>query len=144
MQTVNDLLKSKGDQVWSIEYNATVKDALQLLSEKDVGALPVVLKGELVGIFSERDYARKMAQMNQFDMKEPVSELMTSKVLYVDRSYKIDECMNLMTEKHVRHLPVLEEGKLVGVISIGDLVKAINTSQTEKISQLENYIYGKW
>ena len=112
MQTVNDLLKSKGDQVWSIEYNATVKDALQLLSEKDVGALPVVLKGELVGIFSERDYARKMAQMDQFDMKEPVSELMSSKVLYVDCSYKIDECMNLMTEKHVRHLPVLEEGKI--------------------------------
>ena len=144
MQTVNDLLKIKGNQVWSIEYNATIKDALQLMAQKDVGALPVVKNKQLIGIFSERDYTRKMAQLENRTMTAPVSESMTSKVLYVGLSNSIEDCMKLMTEKHIRHLPVLEDGKMVGMVSIGDLVKAINTTQTEKISQLENYIYGKW
>ena len=144
MQTVNDLLKIKGNQVWSIEYNVTIKDALQLMAQKDVGALPVVKNEQLVGIFSERDYTRKMAQLENCTMTAPVSESMTSKVLYVGLSNSIEDCMKLMTEKHIRHLPVLEDGKMVGMVSIGDLVKAINTTQTEKISQLENYIYGKW
>lgn len=144
MQTVNDLLKIKGNQVWSIEYNVTIKDALQLMAQKDVGALPVVKNEQLVGIFSERDYTRKMAQLENCTMTAPVSESMTSKVLYVGLSNSIEDCMKLMTEKHIRHLPVLEGGKMVGMVSIGDLVKAINTTQTEKISQLENYIYGKW
>lgn len=144
MQTVNDLLKLKGNQVWSIAYNDTIKDALQMLAEKDIGALPVLKDGQLVGIFSERDFTRKMAQSEKCAMTDPVSENMTSKVLYVNRSNSVEECMELMTRKHIRHLPVLDEGKMVGMISIGDLVKAINSVQTEKISQLENYIYGKW
>jgi CBS domain-containing protein len=144
MQTVNDLLKIKGNQVWSIEYNATIKDALQLLAQKDVGALTVLKNGQLVGIFSERDYARKMAQLEQCSLAAPVSEIMTSRVLVVNNSNSVEECMSLMTDKHIRHLPVLEGDKLVGIISIGDLVKAITSDQTEKISQLENYIQGKW
>jgi CBS domain-containing protein len=144
MQTVNDLLKIKGNQIWSIEYNATIKDALQLLAQKDIGALPVVKNGQLVGIFSERDYTRKMAQLEQCTLTAPVSEIMTSRVLFVNRSNSLEECMSLMTDKHIRHLPVLQEDKMVGIISIGDLVKAITSDQTEKISQLENYIQGKW
>jgi CBS domain-containing protein len=144
MQTVNDLLKIKGNQVWSIEYDASIKDALSLLAQKDVGALPVVKNGQLVGIFSERDYARKMAQLEQCTLTEPVSEIMTSKVLVVNSSNSVDECMSLMTDKHIRHLPVLQGDKLIGIISIGDLVKSITSDQTEKISQLENYIQGKW
>ena len=144
MQTVNDLLKIKGNQVWSIEYKATIKDALQLLAQKDVGALTVLKNGQLVGIFSERDYTRKMAQLEQCSLAAPVSEIMTSRVLVVNKSNSVEECMSLMTDKHIRHLPVLEGDKLVGIISIGDLVKAITSDQTEKISQLENYIQGKW
>ena len=144
MQTVNDLLKIKGNQVWSIEYNATIKDALQLLAQKDVGALPVVKNGQLVGIFSERDYTRKMAQLEQCSLTSAVSGIMTSRVLVVNPSNSVEECMSIMTDKHIRHLPVLQGDKLVGIISIGDLVKSITSDQTEKISQLENYIQGKW
>ena len=144
MQTVNDILMTKGKEIWSIEYSATIKDALQLLAKKDVGALPVVKNGQLVGIFSERDYTRRMAQLEECTMTAPVSEIMTSKVLYVNLSNSIEECMSLMTEKHIRHLPVLEGNKIVGVVSIGDLVKAIISDHTEKINQLENYIQGRW
>jgi len=144
MHTVSDLLKTKGNQVWTIEYDATIKDALQILAQKDVGALPVVKNGKIVGIFSERDYTRKMAQLEKCTMSTPVSESMTSKVLYVNLSNSIEDCMALMTEKHIRHLPVLEQDNMVGLVSIGDLVKAIISNQTDQINQLENYIQGKW
>ena len=144
MHTVNDLLKTKGNQVWSIEFNSAVKDALQVLAQKDVGALPVVKDDKLVGIFSERDYTRKMAQKDECSMDAPVSDIMTSKVFYVNLSCSIEDCMALMTERHIRHLPVLEQDKMVGLISIGDLVKAIISNQKDHINQLEDYIQGKW
>lgn len=144
MQNVNDLLKTKGNQIWSIEFNAPIKDALQVLAQKDIGALPVVKNDKLVGIFSERDYTRKMAQKETCTMDSPVSEIMTSKVFYVNLSCSIEDCMALMTERHIRHLPVLEQEKMVGLISIGDLVKAIISNQKDHINQLEDYIQGKW
>jgi CBS domain-containing protein len=144
MQNVNDLLKTKGNQIWSIEFDAPIKDALHVLAQKDVGALPVVKNDKLVGIFSERDYTRKMAQKDTCTMDAPVSEIMTSKVFYVNLSCSIEDCMALMTERHIRHLPVLEQDKMVGLISIGDLVKAIISNQKDHINQLEDYIQGKW
>ena len=144
MNTVNDLLKTKGNQVWSVEYDAIIKDALQVLAQKDVGALLVVKNGKMVGIFSERDYTRKMAQKDECSMDAQVADIMTSKVFYVNLSCSIEDCMALMTERHIRHLPVLEQDKLVGLISIGDLVKAIISNQKDHINQLENYIQGKW
>lgn len=144
MHTVNDLLKTKGNQVWSIEFNSAIKDALQVLAQKDVGALPVVKDDKLVGIFSERDYTRKMAQKDECSMDAPVSDIMTSKVFFVNLSCSIEDCMALMTERHIRHLPVLEQDKMVGLISIGDLVKAIISNQKDHINQLEDYIQGKW
>jgi len=144
MNTVNDLLKTKGNQVWSVEYDAIIKDALQVLAQKDIGALPVVKNGKMVGIFSERDYTRKMAQKDECRMDTLVADIMTSKVFYVNLSCSIEDCMALMTERHIRHLPVLEQDKLVGLISIGDLVKAIISNQKDHINQLEDYIQGKW
>jgi CBS domain-containing protein len=121
-----------------------IKDALQVLAQKDVGALPVTKDGKLVGIFSERDYARKMAQKDECSMNTLVSELMTSKVFYVNLDCSIEDCMALMTERHIRHLPVLEGDEMVGMISIGDLVKTIISTQKDQINMLENYIQGKW
>lgn len=144
MKNVRELLKIKGNQVWSIAYDMTVKDALQILAQKDVGALPVTKDGKLVGIFSERDYARKMAQKEECSMSTLVSDLMTSKVFYVNPDCSIEDCMALMTERHIRHLPVMEGDEMVGMVSIGDLVKAIITTQKDQINMLENYIQGKW
>lgn len=144
MRNVRELLKIKGNQVWSIAYDMTIKDALQILAQKDVGALPVTKDGKLIGIFSERDYARKMAQKDECSMNTLVSELMTSKVFYVNLDCSIEDCMALMTERHIRHLPVLEGDEMVGMISIGDLVKTIISTQKDEINMLENYIQGKW
>jgi len=144
MRNVRELLKIKGNQVWSITYDMVIKDALQVLAQKDVGALPVTKDGKLVGIFSERDYARKMAQKDECSMNTLVSELMTSKVFYVNLDCSIEDCMALMTERHIRHLPVLEGDEMVGMISIGDLVKTIISTQKDQINMLENYIQGKW
>ena len=144
MNTVNDLLKTKGNQVWKIEYDTSIKDALQLLAQKDVGALPVVKNDKLVGIFSERDYTRKMARKEECSMDAQVADIMTSKVFYVNLACTIEDCMALMTERHIRHLPVLEGEKMVGLISIGDLVKTIITNQKDHINQLEDYFQGKW
>jgi CBS domain-containing protein len=144
MRNVRELIKTKGNQVWSIAFDMTIKDALQVLAQKDVGALPVTKDGKLVGIFSERDYARKMAHKDECSMNTLVSELMTSKVFYVNLDCSIEDCMALMTERHIRHLPVLEGDEMVGMISIGDLVKTIISTQKDQISLLENYIQGKW
>lgn len=144
MRNVRELLKTKGNQVWSIAYDMTIKDALQVLAQKDVGALPVTKDGKMVGIFSERDYARKMAQKDECSMNTLVSDLMTSKVFYVNLDCSIEDCMALMTERHIRHLPVLESDEMVGMISIGDLVKTIISTQKDQINMLENYIQGKW
>lgn len=140
MRSVQQLLEEKPQQVLSIQPQATVFDALMLMAEKDVGAL-VVLEGEkLVGIFSERDYARKIILFGKSSRETSVGEIMTAKVVCVRPEQMVDECMALMTQKRVRHLPVLSEKKVVGIISIGDVVRAMLQDQQHTIEQLEQYI----
>ena len=143
MLTVYQLLQNKGRDTWSINPDATVYEALNLMSEKEIGALLVLENRELVGIISERDYARKVILKGKSSMSTPVREIMTSRVYYLRTDQTIDDCMALMTSKRIRHLPVFEDGQLVGVISIGDVVKAIISQQEFVIEQLENYITGK-
>ena len=143
MKTVRELLRNKGDQVYSLGPEATVYEALTLMAEKDVGALLVLDSGQLVGILSERDYARKIVLKGKTSRETPVREIMTEKVVWVRPDQTIEECMALMTNKRIRHLPVLEGGRLLGVISIGDVVKDIISEQEFMIEQLENYITGK-
>jgi CBS domain-containing protein len=142
MKKVRDILEVKGRDVWSIGPDASVFDALKLMAEKDVGALVVLDGGNLVGIISERDYARKIALLGRASPTTQVKEIMTTDVVCVDPEQNVDQCMALVTEKRVRHLPVLENGKLIGLISIGDLVKSIITEQQFIIEQLERYITG--
>jgi CBS domain-containing protein len=142
MITVRQLLKTKGNGLWYISPKASIYSALQLMSEKEVGALPVVEEGKLVGIFSERDYARKVILKGRSSLETPVSEIMTPKVLTVQLDETMEKCMELMTDKHVRHLPVLDNGQLVGIISIGDVVKEIITDRERFIVDLQNYIEG--
>jgi len=143
MHTVGQILRKKGHDIWSISPDTTVYEALQMMADKNVGALVVLENGELVGIFSERDYARKIVLQGKTSRQTAVSEIMTSRVNCVHPEQTTDECMALMTAKHIRHLPVLDEDdRLVGVISIGDVVKAIISDQEFVIEQLENYIKG--
>ncbi len=142
MTTVGKLLESKGTQVWSIPPNATVYDALRLLAERDIGALLVIQGEQLVGILSERDYARKVILKGKSSMKTAVSEIMTERVVVITPQNTVEEAMAVMTEKHLRHLPVVEGEKVVGVVSIGDLVKAKIADQRFIIEQLERYISG--
>ncbi len=142
MTTVRQILGSKGRDVWSVSPDATVYDAIKLMAEKNAGAL-VVLEGDLLrGIISERDYARKVILKGKSSKEIPVKEIMSVDVVTIRPEQSIEECMSLMTHKRIRHLPVLEENKLVGVISIGDVVKAIISEQEFTIKQLENYITG--
>ncbi len=143
MKTVNELLRYKGPQVYSIGPDASGSEALTLRAEKDVGALLVLEGDNLVGILSERDYARKIVLKGKTSRETSVREIMTERVVWVRPDQTIDECMALMTNKRVRHLPVMEESRLVGVISIGDVVKDIISEQEFVIAQLENYITGK-
>ena len=140
---VRQLLKTKGNEIWSIAPQATVYEALQIMSEKDVGALLVVDKGNLVGIFSERDYARKLILKGRFSKDTTVGELMTRGVLYIESQSTIEHCMALMTAKRVRHLPVLENERLIGIVTIGDVVKQVISDQEFTIQQLERYIKGE-
>ena len=142
MKKVQDILEVKGRDVWSIGPDASVFDALKLMAEKDVGALVVLDGGNLVGIISERDYARKVMLLGRTSPTTRVKEIMTSHVACVDPEQNVDQCMALVTEKRIRHLPVMENGKLIGLISIGDLVKSIITEQQFIIEQLERYIKG--
>jgi len=143
MKTVRELLRNKGHQVYSIGPDASVYEALTLMAEKDVGALLVLDAGQLVGILSERDYARKIVLKGKTSRETPVREIMTERVVWVRPDQTIEDCMALMTNKRIRHLPVLEAGRLIGVISIGDVVKDIISEQEFIIGQLENYITGK-
>lgn len=143
MKIVGQLLQNKGRQVWSIDPGAMVYEALKLMAEKEVGALVVLEAGQVVGIISERDYARKVSLQGKSDRTTPVREIMTSRVVYIRPEQTVEECMALMTDKHIRHLPVLEADRLVGVISIGDVVKAVISEQEFMIAQLENYITGR-
>ena len=140
MDKVEDVLKVKGAQVWSIAPEASVLEGLKLMAEKDVGALLVMSNGQPVGIFSERDYARKVILLGLASKDTPVSAVLTRKVLCVSPERTIHECMALMTDKHIRHLPVLDNGRVVGMVSIGDIVKALISQQKFIIRQLENYI----
>ena len=140
MKTVRDILKVKGIDVWFVEPDATVFDALQRMAEKEVGALVVMQGAQIVGLISERDYARKIILHGRASPTTLVKEIMTSPVVYIHLDQAIEECMSLMTEKRTRHLPVIEDGKLVGLISIGDIVKSIIADQQFIIEQLVRYI----
>jgi CBS domain-containing protein len=142
MATIRQLLASKGYEVWSTGPEDTVYDALKLMAEKNIGALLVLDSGKIVGIVSERDYARKVILKGKASAKTPVSEIMTSDLVTVEPQMSVKKALSLMTDRHIRHLPVLEEGQLAGIVSIGDLVKTIIAEQELFISQLESYIAG--
>ena len=144
MYTVKNMLQGKGNQVWTVAPNNTVYEALELMAAKNVGALVVVEQGKVVGMFTERDYARKVILKGKHSKTVAVGELMTKNVLYVGPDETIDKCMALMTDKHTRHLPVLEKGQLVGLVSIGDVVKSVISDQQFTIQELERYIVGGW
>lgn len=144
MNTIGHLLKSKGNDILSVEPKATVFEALQIMSENNVGALLVIHNGKLVGIFSERDYARKIILKGKQSKDTAVSELMTKDVLYINPQSTIQDCMVLMSAKHIRHMPVLEDGKLIGIVTIGDIVKQIISEQKTTIQELEQYITGSY
>ena len=140
MTTVQRLLQNKGHTVWSITPDASVFEAVQLMADKRVGALMVVDRNELVGVISERDYAREIVLKDRVSRDTPVSAIMTQRVLYVRPQQTLEECMALMTEKNLRHLPVLDDGRLVGVISMRDVVKDLIAEKEFLIEQMENYI----
>ena len=144
MKTAANLLKSKAHQsVYTITPEASVFDALKLMADKNVGALLVMEAEEVAGIITERDYARKVVLMSRSSKQTPVREIMTSAVMYVRANQTSEECMVLMTENRLRHLPVMDGGRLLGIISIGDLVKDIIAEQKFTIEQLEQYITGE-
>ncbi|MGQ9489495.1 MAG: CBS domain-containing protein [Anaerolineae bacterium] len=142
MITIKEILRYKPD-VWTIEPDATVYRALELMAEKNVGALPVVQDGRLVGIFSERDYVRKCILLGRFSNDTLVSELMSSPVITATPDTTVYQCMAIMTEKRIRHLPVVEGEKLIGIVTIGDVGKAIISEQEVAIRSLEGYITGR-
>jgi CBS domain-containing protein len=144
VMTVDALLKAKGHHFWWVAPDSSVFDALKLMADKNVGAVLVLADGKLVGLLSERDYARKVILHGKSSKQTTVKEIMTSPVSYVPPTHTVEDCMRIMTEKRVRHLPVLEGGRVVGLVSIGDLVKAVISSQQEAIRQLQDFITGKY
>ena len=141
MATVEDLLRTKGTQVWTVSPSATIAEALKLMSEKNLGALVVIENDLIIGIFSERDYARKALADDSFSLNTSIRMLMSTPVYYVTSSESVEECMALMTEKRIRHLPVLDCGRLVGLVSIGDIVKQSLSEMEKTIKDLEDYIW---
>ena len=142
MITLKLLLHSKGEAAWSVNSGALVLEALQIMADKNVGALLVIDEGKLVGILSERDYARKVALKGKNAKDTFVREIMTERVSYVRPDETLEDCMAIMTDKHFRHLPVIDNGHLLGMISIGDVVREVISKQKFIIAQLENYITG--
>ena len=142
MSTIKQILDAKGYAVWFIHPQESVFAALQQMAEKEVGALVVLEDDAVVGIISERDYARKVALKGRSDRETAVRDIMTHDVIFVRLDQSIEECMSIVTERRIRHLPVLDNERLVGIISIGDLVKAIIAEQQFIIAQLEHYISG--
>ena len=142
MHSIGQLLQTKGSQIWSIEPQATVYRALTIMAEKNVGALLVMDRDQLVGIFSERDYARKVILKGKSSKDTSVSELMTLQVFYITTDATLEEGMALMTAKHIRHLPVLENKQLVGIVTLGDVVQQIIVEQKFTNGELEKYITG--
>ena len=142
MKTLKQLLAAKGNQVYSIGPDAKVIEALQLMAQKDVGALVVMEGARLVGMLSERDYARKVILHGRSSQDVPVRDIMTSDVITIDPGKTIEDCMGLVTQRRIRHLPVCEGEKLIGLVSIGDLVKEVIADQEQTIKQLESYIHS--
>jgi len=142
MSTVRNILQKKGKAVYSICPQCSVYDALEELEEKNLGALVVVENGKLIGVFTERDYARKVILKGRSSKETSVSDIMSSHPLFVSPDNTLDDCMQLMTDKYIRHLPVLENDELIGVISIGDIVKYIIYEKDFIIESLEHYITG--
>ena len=142
MSTISSIMKGAGGEVWSVRSDQSVLDALRLMAEKGIGAVPVIDGGKLSGSFSERDYARKVILQDRSPRDSPVREIMSREVTTTTPASRVAECMALRTEKHFRHLPVMEGEKVVGIISIGDLVKAVIAEQQFTISHLESYIAG--
>ena len=143
MKTVQSLLQAKGYAVWTITPDATVYQALRVMADKNVGALLVLEDGKLAGVISERDYARKVALRGKTSHDTFVRDIMSAGVISVRPDQTVEECMALMTDKHIRHLPVVADGRLMGIISIGDVVKSIITEQGFMIEQLTSYIVGR-
>jgi CBS domain-containing protein len=139
---ISDILSRKGGAAWSISPDATVFEAIQLMADKNVGAVLVTDQGKLVGIISERDYTRKVVLKGKASKSTAVREILSSHVIHVSPAQTVEECLRLMTDHHIRHLPVLEGDKIVGVISIGDLVNWVISAQQTAISQLQTYITG--
>jgi CBS domain-containing protein len=142
MKTVRQLLQSKPGQIWSIEPDLLVFDALKEMALREVGALLVIRDGKVCGVISERDYARKVLLKGRTARDTPVRDIMSAEVVFAHPEETVETCMKRMTEKRIRHLPVEHEGEILGVISIGDLVKAIISDQQETIEQLESYIHS--
>ncbi|MFZ5572478.1 MAG: CBS domain-containing protein [Thermodesulfobacteriota bacterium] len=143
MKNVRDLLLEKGGQVHTVSPDATVYEALQLMADRNIGALVVCDGKDMKGLFSERDYARKIVLKGKLSKEIRVREIMTTEIIHVTPDQDIETCMELMSHHHIRHLPVLEQGRLSGLVSIGDVVKAIIEHKEEIIEQLESYIKGK-
>jgi len=143
MRSVKDILQEKGTQVYSISPDAKVYEALQMMADNNVGALMVMEGDTVAGLISERDYARKIVLKGKFSKDVPVREIMTADVIGISPDVDVEECMELMTDKRIRHLPVFKHDRLIGIISIGDIVKAIIEHKEEIIEQLESYIKGK-
>lgn len=142
MKTLQRVLEDKGKDVYFTLPTASVFEALEEMAKRDVGALIVLEDGKVAGIFSERDYARKIILVGKSSRETPVSEIMTTRVIYARPEQTLDECLALMTDKRIRHLPIMRDGELIGVVSIGDLVKGIIDEQRFIIGQLENYVSG--
>ena len=140
--TIDSILNQKSGEVWSVPPDATVYDAVALMAEKNIGALVVIQDDKLVGILSERDYTRKVMLRGKRSRETKVSEIMSTNLTTVDPKQSVDDCLRFMTDKRIRHLPVVQEGKICGVISIGDLVKHVISVQSATLDQLERYISG--
>ena len=142
MLRVRQLLARKGNEVWSIDVEDPVLEAIQLMADKHVGALPVTRNGDLVGVISERDYARKVILLGRSSAETPVWQIMSSPVVTVSPDEDVRQCMQLMTHRRIRHLPVVEDGRMIGVVSIGDLVRVVIEEQDQTIEHLERFIAG--
>ena len=140
--TIREILNHKGGAAWSVSPENTVFEAIQLMAEKNIGALLVLKEGQLAGIISERDYTRKVALKGRSSKDTRVKDILSGRVQFVSPDHTVDQCLRLMTEHRIRHLPVMEGNKILGVLSIGDLVNSIISTQSSTIHQLEAYITG--